>query len=63
MIFRKTLSVLAAALFMAVPAFAQQSSRSETTLKDWKFRHDHSYWSFQDWENVTVPHEPMTFRL
>ena len=57
MIFRKTLSVLAAALFMAVPAFAQQSSRSETILKDWKFRHDHSYWSFQDWENVTVPHD------
>ena len=57
MIFRKTLPVLAAALFMAVSAFAQQSSRSETILKDWKFRHDHSYWSFQDWENVKVPHD------
>ena len=48
---------LAAMMFMAVSVYAQQSSRSETILKDWKFRRDHSYWSYQGWENVTVPHD------
>ena len=44
-------------MFMAASVFAQQSSRSETILEDWKFRRDHSYWSYEGWENVTVPHD------
>lgn len=55
MTIKRILSVLAA-LAMASAVHAQ-ISRSETILTDWKFRHDHSYWSFEGWENVKVPHD------
>jgi len=55
MTIKRILSVLAA-LTMASAVHAQ-INRSETILTDWKFRHDHSYWSFEGWENVKVPHD------
>lgn len=45
-----------AALALGITA-AAQNSRSETILKEWRFRHDHNYWSYEGWENVTVPHD------
>ena len=44
------------ALMLAAVSYAQEA-RSEKILTDWKFRHDHNYWSFQGWEEVKVPHD------
>lgn len=52
---RRLFTVLAA-LALTSAAFAQ-INRSEQILTEWKFRHDHSYWSFQDWKDVKVPHD------
>ena len=46
----------AVALIFATAAHAQ-INRSETILDEWKFRQDHSYWSYEGWKDVTVPHD------
>ena len=43
-------------LTLAISA-SSQDIRTEKTLTEWKFRHDHSYWSYEGWENVNVPHD------
>ena len=46
----------AIALILAISSYAQDI-RSEKILTDWKFRQDHSYWTSEGWQNVTVPHD------
>lgn len=54
----KIKNIFAAVALLALGLSATaQGIRSERILTDWKFRHDHSYWAYEGWENVKVPHD------